>query len=65
VYGHDRQEAIDRMLFSLGRLRIDGIRTNVALQKFIVGHPDFRGNGISTRWLEQTGLPDYLTTLEE
>ena len=65
VYGHNREEAIDRMLFSLDRLRIDGIRTNVALQKFIVGHPDFTGNGISTRWLEQTGLPDYLNTLEE
>ena len=65
VYGHNREEAIDRMLFSLGRLEIDGIKTNIALQKFIVGHPDFRDNGISTRWLEQTGLPDYLTTLEE
>jgi len=65
VYGRDRQEAIDRMLFALERLRIEGIRTNIALQKYIVGHPDFTGNGISTRWLEQTGLPDYLNTLEE
>lgn len=65
VYGNDRGEAIDRMLSSLARLHIDGIITNAALQKFIVGHPAFRSNKFSTRWLEQTGLPDYLSTLEE
>lgn len=62
VYGLNREEAIDRMLSALRRLYIDGIETNVALQQFIVGHPDFRDNRISTRWLEQTGLPDYSGT---
>ncbi|MEE4146264.1 MAG: biotin carboxylase N-terminal domain-containing protein [Halieaceae bacterium] len=61
VYGNDRGEALERMMSALGRLRIDGIKTNIALQRFLVGHPDFAANAITTGWLERTGLPAYLS----
>jgi acetyl-CoA carboxylase biotin carboxylase subunit len=59
VYGNDRAEAVERMERSLRHFRVEGLRTNVDLQRFIVGHPDFKNNSITTRWLEQVGLPAF------
>ncbi len=63
--GADRDDAIDRLDRALGAFEIGGLRTNLALQQFVVRRPDFRNNAISTRWLEQTGLPAFAERQQE
>jgi acetyl-CoA carboxylase biotin carboxylase subunit len=60
VRGETREVAIDRMLQAIRDFRIDGPQTTLALAGAIVGHPDFRANTFSTRWLEDTCLPAFL-----
>lgn len=64
VYGNDRSEALARMGVAMERLTLDGVTSNLALQHFIVTHSDFENNAITTRWLEQTGLPAFATREE-
>jgi acetyl-CoA carboxylase biotin carboxylase subunit len=59
AYGNDRDEALDRILEAMRRFRLEGVTSNMTLQAFIIGHDDFRNNRITTRWLEQTGLPAF------
>jgi hypothetical protein len=33
----------------------------LALARFIVAHRDFRNNNMTTRWLEDIGLPAFQT----
>ena len=63
--GADRDDAIGRLDRALGEFEIGGLRTNLALQRFVVGHPDFLNNAVSTRWLEQTGLPAFAERQQE
>ena len=65
VRGSDREDALARLDEALGRFEIGGLRTNLALQRFVVRHPDFQNNAISTRWLEQTGLPAFAERQQE
>ncbi|MCY3641593.1 MAG: acetyl-CoA carboxylase biotin carboxylase subunit [Gammaproteobacteria bacterium] len=65
IRGADREDAIGRLDRALGVFEIGGLRTNLALQQFVVQHPDFRNNAISTRWLEQTGLPAFAERQQE
>lgn len=57
--GRDRDEAIDRMLGALHGFTLDGPKTTIGLAAYIVNHRDFRDNRITTRWLEDKGLPDF------
>jgi acetyl-CoA carboxylase biotin carboxylase subunit len=57
--GRDRQEAIDRMLLAIDAFTIEGPKTTLPLAAAIVGHADFRDNHITTRWLEDIGLPAF------
>ncbi|MEQ8799806.1 MAG: acetyl-CoA carboxylase biotin carboxylase subunit [Salinisphaeraceae bacterium] len=59
VYGDDRTQAVQRLQTALDAFEIEGIATNLPLQRFIAAHPDFAANRIDTRWLEQTGLPAF------
>lgn len=61
AYGSDRQEAIDRLLAAMDTFVIEGPKTTLPLAGFIVRHSDFRSNNFTTRWLEDTGLPAFLT----
>ena len=63
--GADREDARRRLDRALGAFGIGGLRTNLVLQRFVVRHPDFRNNAISTRWLEQTGLPAFAERQQE
>ena len=65
IRGADREDAIGRLDHALGVFEIGGLRTNLALQQFVVQHPDFRNNAISTRWLEQTGLLAFAERQQE
>jgi acetyl-CoA carboxylase, biotin carboxylase subunit len=57
--GTSRDEAITRMLAAIGSFVIEGPKTTLPLARAIVGHADFRKNHITTRWLEDVGLPAF------
>ena len=57
VGGADRQTAIESTLRALEQFEIEGIATTVDLQLAVLSHADFRGNTITTRWLETALLP--------
>ncbi|MGD9471612.1 MAG: acetyl/propionyl/methylcrotonyl-CoA carboxylase subunit alpha [Novosphingobium sp.] len=59
VRGTDRNDAIDKLIAAINAFELEGIKTTMPLAAFIVDHPDFRNNQITTRWLEDKGLPDY------
>lgn len=59
VHGRDRSEAIAKLAHALDDFVIEGIATNISLLKFIIAHPDFVANRISTRWLEAVLLPAF------
>jgi acetyl-CoA carboxylase, biotin carboxylase subunit len=58
--GQDRAEAIARMSTAIEAFTIDGPKTTLPLAAAIVRHPDFRNNRITTRWLEDVGLPAFI-----
>jgi acetyl-CoA carboxylase, biotin carboxylase subunit len=60
--GRDRDEAIGRMLRAIDDFVIDGPKTTLPLAAAVIGHRDFRDNLITTRWLEDIGLPRFMTT---
>jgi acetyl-CoA carboxylase, biotin carboxylase subunit len=62
VRGRDRSEAIERLLRAIRDFRISGPRTTLPLAAFIASHRDFQENRITTRWLEDVGLPDFAST---
>jgi acetyl-CoA carboxylase biotin carboxylase subunit len=64
VHGRDRDTAIEGMLRAIRDFRIEGPKTTLPLAAHIIGHPDFRTNQFSTRWLEDKGLPAFLTQQE-
>jgi acetyl-CoA carboxylase biotin carboxylase subunit len=60
--GKDREQAIERMLGAIDHFEIDGIKTTLPLARSIIDHADFRANRITTRWLEDVGLPAFGAT---
>lgn len=59
VRGRDRAEAIARLSQAIEQFRLEGPRTTLPLAAWIAAHPDFIDNRITTRWLEDTGLPAF------
>jgi acetyl-CoA carboxylase, biotin carboxylase subunit len=57
--GRNRDEAIERLLTALEHFVIRGPRTTLELARALISHTDFRNNRLSTRWLEDRGLPDF------
>ena len=52
-YGTDRQQAISRLVRALNEYFIGGIKTNVALFRRILKHPDFVAGNIDTGYLDR------------
>ncbi len=48
------EEAIDRMLRALREFRIRGVATNLPFLEVLVGHPKFRSNDYTTRFIDDT-----------
>jgi pyruvate carboxylase len=48
------EETIDRMLRALREFRIRGVATNLAFLEMLVGHPKFRANDYTTRFIDDT-----------
>jgi len=59
VRGSDREQAIERLLAAIGAFTLEGPKTTLPLAAFIADHADFRTNRITTRWLEDKGLPAF------
>ncbi|OGW60256.1 MAG: acetyl-CoA carboxylase biotin carboxylase subunit [Nitrospirae bacterium RBG_16_64_22] len=53
VHGKTRDEAIARMSRALDESRIEGIKTNIPLQRKIMADPDFRRGKYTTHFLER------------
>lgn len=53
AYGNNRESAIARMRGALSEIVIDGIKTNIDLQKDILGDEHFRQGGANIHYLEK------------
>lgn len=52
VWGESKAAAIQKMRAALDEFEVQGIATNIPLLRELISHPDFEGNLITTRWLE-------------
>ena len=57
VHGHDRTEAIARMLRALDEFVVEGVKTTIPLQKRILQDPDFAAGQFDTHFLEKLLVP--------
>jgi len=53
VRGIDRGAAIERMLATLGTIRIEGVETNLAFLQRVISHPAFRSGDVCTSFVER------------
>ena len=51
-YGENRDQALVRMQIALDELLIDGIRSNIPLQRELVRDADFQHGGVNIHYLE-------------
>ncbi|WP_295683920.1 acetyl/propionyl/methylcrotonyl-CoA carboxylase subunit alpha [uncultured Nevskia sp.] len=58
--GADRGAAITQTLAALDRIAIEGVHTNLSFHRFVLSHADFAAMRVSTRWIENTGMSQYL-----
>ena len=52
TWGEDREQALQRMSRALADFKVEGPRTNLALLRAVIAHPDFRAGEINTEFLE-------------
>ena len=52
-YGASRDQALTRMQIALDELLIDGIKSNIPLQRDIVRDSEFQKGGINIHYLEK------------
>jgi acetyl-CoA carboxylase biotin carboxylase subunit len=52
VYGHTREEAIDRMVQALDEFVIEGVSTTLPFHKTVMQHPAFRAGDFDTHFIE-------------
>jgi acetyl-CoA carboxylase, biotin carboxylase subunit len=55
-HGPDRASAVDVLSEALERLEVEGVKTNRALLRDVLGSADFRSGAVTTRWLEEVAL---------
>jgi acetyl/propionyl-CoA carboxylase alpha subunit len=58
--GRDREEARVRMLRALEEYTIEGVRTNLVFQRWVLSHPDFISGNTYTRWVDECFRPNML-----
>jgi len=54
--GPDRQSAVRVLGEALARLEVDGVQTNRDLLRAVLGHADFAGGPVTTKWLEEEAM---------
>ncbi|MCL4764625.1 MAG: acetyl-CoA carboxylase biotin carboxylase subunit [Hyphomicrobiaceae bacterium] len=58
AHGSTRAQAAARMHEALFRFRVAGIATTIPFHLGVLQHPDFQDGRVTTRWVEQTFLPE-------
>jgi acetyl-CoA carboxylase, biotin carboxylase subunit len=58
-HGADRPAALSLAARALDGFLVEGIDTTLPLHRSLVRHPDVLRDRVSTRWLEQTFLPEW------
>ena len=58
TYGETREVAIQRMQMALEEIVIDGIKTNIPLQKRILADANFQKGGTNIHYLERQMFGD-------
>jgi acetyl-CoA carboxylase, biotin carboxylase subunit len=59
VHAADRPSAVGRLRAALETFAVEGVATNIPFLRAVAAHPDFIGNRLDTRWLENVFLPHY------
>ncbi len=57
VFGHDRQEAIERTKCALTGFVVDGLDTTIKFHQVLLNHPDFINGEVNTHWIEDRIIP--------
>ncbi len=65
AYAPTREQAINRLDAALRELRVDGVTTTIDFTEFLLHHNTFRNALTTTRWIDQTGVDEFRSTLEE
>lgn len=60
-----RELALDRLDAALGELGVAGVTTTVDFTQFLLRHDTFRNAQVTTRWIDETGVDEFRSTLEE
>ncbi|MBU7031341.1 MAG: acetyl-CoA carboxylase biotin carboxylase subunit [Theionarchaea archaeon] len=67
VYGENRGDTIQKMLWSLSHYVVLGVTTNIGFLQHVLAHPDFRKGHITTHFIPEhpelfpgTGIPDVV-----
>jgi acetyl-CoA carboxylase biotin carboxylase subunit len=58
VHADTRELAIERMRQALGNLRVEGPTTTAQFHDAVLAHDDFVAGKVTTRWVEETFLPE-------
>jgi acetyl-CoA carboxylase biotin carboxylase subunit len=53
VSGADRERAIAQARIALDNCRIEGLQTNLASHRAVLGDPEFMAGGVDTNWFER------------
>jgi acetyl-CoA carboxylase, biotin carboxylase subunit len=53
VHGHNREEAILRMVRALDEFVVEGVHTTIPFHKLILGNEAFKSGKIHTKWVEE------------
>lgn len=59
AWGRDRPQAVERMSQALATFHVGGIHTTIAFHRAVLMHPDFLANRVTTRWTEETFIPQW------
>ena len=63
VHARTRALAIELMRQALGEFRVEGPATTAPFHEAVIAHPDFVNGMVTTRWVEDTFLPQRLAAM--
>jgi len=61
--GATRDEALANMRVALGNFKIGGIETNIPFLEFVSAQPEFVRGDIHIRWIEDTVVPAFVSSI--
>jgi acetyl-CoA carboxylase biotin carboxylase subunit len=64
VHAPDRSLAIERMRDALAQLRVAGVSSTASFHVHVLEHPDFAAGRVTTRWVEDSFLPERKKALK-